>query len=45
MPPANVPVFPCMARNRLGTNSLLEALVFGRRAGKSIVNLPAQEWH
>ncbi len=24
--------------NRLGTNSLLEALLFGRRAGKSIVN-------
>ncbi|HEB84906.1 MAG TPA: FAD-binding protein, partial [Bacteroidetes bacterium] len=31
--------------NRLGTNSLLEALLFGRRAGKQIVrDLPHHDW-
>ena len=32
--------------NRLGCNSLLEAVVFGKRAGKTVCrDLPAIEWH
>ena len=33
MPLENAPAFPYMAPNRLGTNSLLDLVVFGRRAG------------